>query len=542
MSKIIKRDCCARNALIRGINELADTVKVTLGPLGRNVVIQRMYGPAHITKDGVTVAKEVMLKDPAENMGANILKEVAANTAELAGDGTTTATVLAQSMIEETKNIPKELSVTGIRDGMNMALDYVTDYLKGLSIPVDDKLLDVATISANGDKEIAELIVEAIGIVGKEGVVNVESAGGRESYIKKVEGLQFDRGYLSPYFVNDKESMKASYEKCFILLYDGLIQDVQPIVPIIEACVKAKRPLMIVADDIGGEALNLLVMNKMRNNLKVIAVKAPSFGDNRKELMQDIATLTDGMYVSETTGVRFDNIGLSHLGQAGKVVVTKDSTTIIDGFGDKEAIELRISQLNGEKENATVPHIVSNLSGRIARLKGGVALLYVGAISEVEMEERKDRVDDALHATKAALEEGIVPGGGFVLMKASLDITDMLELFTDIDEINLSPSERFGFISVLNSLQSPVLQIAENAGADVDEEEFILQAENDMGYDAKEGKFKDLMKAGIIDPVKVTRIALSNAVSVASMVLTTAATINIDPEWVKEQQSQQIGY
>lgn len=538
MSKIIKTNCCARSGLKKGVDTLADAVKVTLGPLGRNVVIQKMYGPAHITKDGVTVAKEVMLKDPVENMGANILKEVAANTATSAGDGTTTATVLAQEMIERTHNTLEGLNVTGVRSGMNIALNAVVDYIKEQSIPADDKLLDVATISANGDTEIAEIIVKAIEMVGKEGVVTVESSNTMESSITKVEGLQFDRGFLSPYFVTDKDSMKATYDKCFILLYDGLIQDVQPIVPIIEQCVKVKRPLMIVADDIGGEALNLLVMNKMRNNLSVIAVKAPSFGDNRKELMQDIATLTDGMYISDATGVRFDNVGLNHLGQAGKVVVTKDSTTIINGFGDKEDIELRVKQLQGELKEAPNHVVESNISGRIARLRGGVAILRVGAQTEVEMEERKDRVDDALHATRAALEEGIVPGGGYILTEASASIR-----LNQVEEFEkLSESEQFGYNVVMEALFAPSLQIAKNAGVKLTPEDLLKNAISSWGYDAKSGEFKNLLEAGIIDPAKVTRVALSNAVSVASMILTTAVTINIDPEWVKEQQSQQIGY
>lgn len=534
MSKIINTGNCAKSKLKRGVDTLADAVKVTLGPLGRNVVIEKLYGPAHITKDGVTVAKEINLKDPVENMGASILKEVAANTADLAGDGTTTATVLAQAMVSKIMKLPDSANVTAVKKGMNLALDHAVDFIKEQSIPADSNLLDVATISANGDEEIAKLIVEAIDIVGTEGVVTVESAGGRESYIKKVEGLQFDRGYLSPYFVNNKEGMKVVYDKCFILLYDGLIQDAQPIIPIIETCMKAKRPLLIIADDIGGEALNLLVLNKMRNNLPIVAVKAPSFGDNRRELMQDIATLTDGTYISDSTGIRFDNIGLSHLGQAGRIVITKEQTTIIEGFGEKEDIKLRIAQLQGEKEEATVPHVISNLAGRIARLSGGVAILHVGAISEVEMEERKDRVDDALHATKAALEEGIVPGGGYILAKSVEHIEQNVE--------NLSPDEQHGYAIVLTSLLEPIRQIMKNSGVEFKENEVQYNVAMGRGYNAVKDKYEDLLVAGIIDPAKVTRVALSNAVSVASMILTTACTINFDPEWVKEQQSQQIGY
>ncbi len=526
MAKEISFDRNAREKLRSGVDALSNAVKVTLGPKGRNVVIQKSFGAPQITKDGVTVAKEIELEDPVENMGAQMVKEVASKTADIAGDGTTTATVLAQAMINAgLKNVTAGANPMDLKRGIDKAVKAViADLQKQSEVIGDDfeKIKQVGSISSNNDEEIGALIADAMKRVSKDGVITVEEAKGTDTYVDEVLGMQFDRGYLSPYFVTDTENMITEYEEPFILIHDKKIANMQDIVPILERVVQAGRPLLIIAEDIESQALGVLVVNRLRAQLKVVAVKAPGFGDRRKAMLEDIAILTGGTVISEEKGYKLENAGLEHLGRAEKITVDKDNTTIVNGRGDEEQINARINQIKAQVESTTSDYDREKLQERLAKLSGGVAVLYVGAATEVEMKEKKSRVDDALHATRAAVEEGIVAGGGVALIRA-IDALDGVK--------SANEDEKIGVQIVKKALEAPLRIIADNAGVEGSVVlQRVLAGKGSFGYNARTDVFEDLKKAGVIDPTKVTRIALENAGSIAGMVLTTECVINDKPE------------
>ncbi|HSU28214.1 MAG TPA: chaperonin GroEL [Chitinophagaceae bacterium] len=526
MAKQLFFDLEARNKMKKGVDILANAVRVTLGPKGRNVVLEKKFGAPAITKDGVTVAKEIELEDPIENMGAQMLKEVASKTADIAGDGTTTATVLAQSIISEgLKMVASGSNPMDLKRGIEKAVAKVVEHLKTQSQAVGNdssKIQQVAAISANNDPEIGKLIAEAMKKVGKEGVITVEEARGTETGIEVVEGMQFDRGYISPYFVTNSEKMEAELENPYILIYDKKISNMKDILHILEKVAQSSRPLLIIAEDLEGEALATLVVNKLRGTLKVAAVKAPGFGDRRKEMLQDIAVLTKGIVISEEQGYKLENADLSYLGVATSISIDKDNTTIVGGKGKKEDITARINQIKAQIEVTTSDYDKEKLQERLAKLSGGVAVLQVGAATEMEMKEKKDRVDDALHATRAAVEEGIVPGGGIAFIRA----IEILEKFKGANE-----DETTGVAIVKRALEEPLRQIVENAGI---EGSIVVQkvkeGKADFGFNAHTEKYENLLKAGVIDPTKVTRIALENAASIAGMLLTTECVIADKPK------------
>lgn len=535
MAKEIYFDLESRNGLKRGVDKLANAVKVTLGPKGRNVVIGKKFGSPVITKDGVSVAKEIELTDPLENMGAQLVKEVANKTATEAGDGTTTATVLAQAiMTSGLKAIATGVNPIDLKKGIDKAVEVVVDNLKSMAQIVgdsDDKIKQVATISANNDSSIGELIAHAVKVVGKDGVITVEEAKGMETELKTVEGLQFDRGYLSPYFATNAEKMEAEMENPIILIYEKKISLMADLLPILEKAVSTGRPLLIIAEDVDQEALATLVVNRVRAGLKVCAVKAPGFGDKRKEMLKDIAILTGGTALIEEAGHTLEEADLSHLGEAAKVVVSKDTCTIVDGAGDKEAIVARIKEIKTQMDLAKSDFEKEKYQDRLAKLTGGVAILYIGAASEVEMKEKKDRVDDALHATRAAIEEGIVPGGGVALIH-SIESLDSLTVANE--------DEKIGVQIIKKSIEEPLRQICFNAGLEgsvVIKE--VLKSVKQVGYDARKDQYVNMFDAGIIDPAKVTRVALQNAASVASMIMTTECAVVLLPEDNKTPQGSE---
>ena len=521
MAKDIKFDIEARDSIKRGVNALADAVKVTLGPRGRNVIIGKSFGGPQITKDGVTVAKEIELEDPLENMGAQMVKEVASKTNDLAGDGTTTATVLAQAIVKEgLKNVAAGANPMDLKAGIDKAVAAITANLNKQAKKVNNSsgmIKQVASISANNDELIGNLISEAFGKVGKEGVITVEESKGTETYVDVVEGMQFDRGYLSPYFVTDSEKMQTEMENPMILLYDKKVSTMKDLLPILEPVAQQGKSLLIIAEDVDGEALATLVVNKLRGSLKIAAVKAPGFGDRRKAMLEDIAILTGGTVISEELGFTLENATLEMLGTAETVTIDKDNTTIVKGAGNKNDIKARVNQIKAQIETTTSDYDKEKLQERLAKLAGGVAVLYVGAASEVEMKEKKDRVDDALNATRAAVEEGIVAGGGVALVRA---ISVLEKLNAD------SLDEKTGINIVAKAIESPLRTIVENAGGEgsvvINK---VLEGKNNFGYDAKSDKYVDMLKAGIIDPKKVTRVALENAASVAGMILTTECAL-----------------
>lgn len=526
MAKEISFNIEARNKLKAGVDKLANAVKTTLGPKGRNVVLQKSFGAPTVTKDGVSVAKEIELEDPVENMGAQMVKEVASKTADIAGDGTTTATVLAQAMIAVgMKNVTSGANPMDLKRGIDRAVSKVIEDLGKQTERIEndlEKVKQVAAISANNDSEIGELIADAMKRVTKDGVITVEESKGTDTYVDEVIGMQFDRGYLSPYFVTDTENMVAEYEDPLILIHDKKISNMQEILPVLEKVVSAGRPLLIIAEDIDSQALGVLVVNRLRAQLKIVAVKAPGFGDRRKAMLEDIAVLTGGTVISEEKGFKLENTELEHLGTAEKVEVDKDNTTIVNGRGDTDVIESRINQIKQQIETTTSEYDKEKLQERLAKLAGGVAVLYVGAATEMEMKEKKDRVDDALHATRAAVEEGIVAGGGVALVRA----INSLENVTGEND-----DENIGVQIVRTALEAPLRAIANNAGV---EGSVVLQkvkeGKDSHGYNARTGEYTDLKKAGVIDPTKVTRIALENAASIAGMILTTECVVNEKPE------------
>ena len=517
MAKEIKFDIEARESLKRGVDALANAVKVTLGPKGRNVILAKTYGAPHITKDGVSVAKEVELEDPFENMGAQLVKEVASKTNDDAGDGTTTATILAQSIIGVgLKNVTAGANPMDLKRGIDKAVAKIVAEIRSMAQEIGDdfkKIEHVAKISANGDEQIGQLIAEAMRKVNKEGVITVEEAKGIETTVEVVEGMQFDRGYISPYFVTNSEKMEAQLENPYVLIYDKKISTLKEILPILEQTVQTGRPLLIIAEDIDSEALATLVVNRLRGGLKVCAVKAPGFGDRRKAMLQDIAILTGGVVISEETGMKIDGVSLEDLGKAEKITVDKDNTTIVNGAGDKEAIRERAAQIKAQIANTSSDYDREKLQERLAKLAGGVAVLYVGAPSEVEMKEKKDRVDDALSATRAAVEEGTVPGGGTALLRAVRALDGL---------VGENEDETTGIEIIRRAVEEPLRQIVANAGK---EGAVIVQrvkdGEGDFGYNARQDKFENLYTSGVIDPAKVTRVALENAASIAGMFLTT---------------------
>ena len=525
MAKEINFNSDARDKLKAGVDALANAVKVTLGPKGRNVVIQKSFGAPQVTKDGVSVAKEVELEDQVENMGAQMVKEVASKTADIAGDGTTTATVLAQSMITAgLKNVVAGANPMDLKRGIDKAVKEVIKNLQNRSTVIGDdfeKVRQVGSISANNDDEIGSLIADAMKRVTKDGVITVEEAKGTDTYVEEVIGMQFDRGYLSPYFVTNAEDMVTEYENPYILIHDKKISNMQEIVPLLEKCVSASRPLLMIAEDVESQALGVLVVNRLRAQLKVVAVKAPGFGDRRKAMLEDIAILTGGAVISEEKGYKLENADLPLLGQAEKIVVDKDNTTIVNGAGDQEQINARINQIKAQIETTTSDYDKEKLQERLAKLAGGVAVLYVGAPTEVEMKEKKDRVDDALHATRAAVEEGIVTGGGVALVRA-------IEAISELKGVN--EDENIGIDIVRKSLEAPLRTIAENAGVEGSVIlHKVMDGEGNFGYNARTDVFEDLLQAGVIDPTKVTRIALENAASISGMVLTTECVISDMP-------------
>ncbi|MAO08813.1 MAG: chaperonin GroEL [Alteromonas sp.] len=521
MAKDIKFDIEARDAIKKGVDALANAVKVTLGPKGRNVIISKSFGAPQVTKDGVTVAKEIELEDALENMGAQMVKEVASKTNDLAGDGTTTATVLAQAIVKEgLKNVAAGANPMDLKRGIDKAVEAIVKDLEKQSTKVgnsSEKIQQVASISANNDDTIGSLIAEAFGKVGKEGVITVEEAKGTETYVDVVEGMQFDHGYLSPYFVTDSEKMHTELENPMILLYDKKITNMKDLLPVLEPVAQQGKSLLIIAEDVEGEALATLVVNKLRGSLKIAAVKAPGFGDRRKAMLEDIAILTGGTVIAEERGFTLENATVDMLGSAETVTIDKDNTTIVNGAGKKSDIQARVGQIKSQIETTTSDYDKEKLQERLAKLAGGVAVLYVGAASEVEMKEKKDRVDDALHATRAAVEEGIVAGGGVALVRAK----KMLEKVTT-DSLD----ETTGVQIVARAIEAPIRTIVENAGGEgsvvINK---VMEGNKSYGYDAKNDTYVDMLKAGIIDPKKVTRVALENAASVAGMILTTECAL-----------------
>jgi len=526
MAKQIFFDIEARNRMKKGVDTLANAVKVTIGPKGRNVVIEKKFGAPSVTKDGVTVAKEIELEDPIENMGAQMVKEVASKTADIAGDGTTTATVLAQSIISEgLKNVAAGANPMDLKRGIDKAVAAVVGNLKKQSQTIGNdskKIQQVASISANNDETIGKLIAEAFGKVGKEGVITVEEAKGTDTTVEVVEGMQFDRGYISPYFVTNSEKMEAELQNPYILIYDKKISAMKDILHILEKVAQSSRPLVIIAEDLEGEALATLVVNKLRGTIKVAAVKAPGFGDRRKEMLQDIAILTKGIVISEEQGYKLENADLSYLGTASSITIDKDNTIVVGGKGKKEDITARVNQIKAQIESTTSDYDREKLQERLAKLSGGVAVLYVGAATEVEMKEKKDRVDDALHATRAAVEEGIVPGGGVAYIRA----IESLEKLKGINE-----DETTGIQIVRRAVEEPLRQIVINSGI---EGSIVVQkvkeGKADYGFNARTEVYENLFKAGVIDPTKVTRIALENAASISGMLLTTECVVADKPK------------
>ncbi len=525
-AKEVKFSADARQRMLRGVDILAEAVKVTLGPKGRNVVLDKAFGAPRITKDGVTVAKEIELSDKFENMGAQMVREVASKTSDVAGDGTTTATVLAQAIVKEgSKAVAAGMNPMDLKRGVELAVAAVVEDLrkKSKKVTTNEEIAQVGTISANGEKDIGAMIAKAMEKVGNEGVITVEEAKSIETELEVVEGMQFDRGYISPYFVTDADKMRVVLEDPYILINEKKLSSLQPMLPILEAVVQAGKPLLLIAEDVEGEALATLVVNKLRGGLKVAAVKAPGFGDRRKAMLEDIAILTKGQVISEDLGIKLENVGLDMLGRAKKVIIDKENTTIVDGAGNKKEIEARCGQIRQQVEETTSDYDKEKLQERLAKLAGGVAIIRVGGATEVEVKERKDRVDDAMHATRAAVEEGVVPGGGVALLRA---IKSLDKVKPDNDD------QRVGVDIVRRALAWPAKQIAQNAGADgsVVVGKILETGDYAYGYDAQENNYKDLLKAGIIDPTKVVRCALQDASSVASLLITTEAMVAEKPE------------
>jgi len=531
MAKEITFDTTARDKIKKGVDKLANAVKVTLGPKGRNVILDKKFGAPTVTKDGVSVAKEIELKDPIENMGAQLVKEVASKTADAAGDGTTTATVLAQAIYTHgIKNVAAGANPMDLKRGIDKAVLAVVENLKKQSKKIKDsnEVTQVATISANSDETIGKMISQAMDKVGKDGVITVEEAKGTETEVKTVEGMQFDRGYLSPYFVTNTEKMEAHLDNPFILIYDKKISSMKELLPILEQTAQTGKPLVIIAEEVEGEALATLVVNKIRGALRVAAVKAPGFGDRRKAMLEDIAALTGGKVIAEEQGLKLENTTLEDLGRAEKVNIDKDNTTIVNGAGKKESIQSRIGQIKAQIESTTSDYDKEKLQERLAKLSGGVAILYIGAATEVEMKEKKDRVDDALHATRAAVQEGIVPGGGVAYIRA-------IEALKDITTLGLSNEDQATGVNIVRlSLEAPLRTIVENAGQEgsviVNK---VRDGKKDFGFNARDNKFENFFEVGIIDPTKVTRLALENAASIAGLLLTTEAVVS-DIEEEKE--------
>ncbi len=525
-AKDVKFDAEARNRMLAGVNILADAVKVTLGPKGRNVVIEKSFGAPRITKDGVTVAKEIELEDKFENMGAQMVKEVASRTNDEAGDGTTTATVLAQAIVREgMKAVAAGMNPMDLKRGIDLATDKVVEHIKAAAREVkdSDEVAQVGTISANGEEEIGRQIADAMQKVGNEGVITVEENKGLETETEVVEGMQFDRGYLSPYFVTNPDKMVAELEDCLILLHEKKLSSLQPMVPLLESVIQSQKPLLIIAEDVEGEALATLVVNKLRGGLKIAAVKAPGFGDRRKAMLQDIAILTGGQVISEDLGMKLENVTMDMLGSAKKVTITKDETTIVDGAGDKAEIEARVKQIKQQIEETTSDYDREKLQERLAKLAGGVAVIRVGGMTEVEVKERKDRVDDALNATRAAVQEGIVVGGGVALVQGSKALGDLKGVNSDQDA---------GIHIVRKALEAPLRQIAENAGVDGSVVAGKVRESDDpaFGFNAQAEEYGDMFKFGVIDPAKVVRTALEDAASVAGLLITTEAMVADKPE------------
>ena len=525
MAKDIQFDTSARDKLKKGVDKLANAVKVTLGPKGRNVIIDKKFGAPMVTKDGVSVAKEIELKEAIENMGAQLVKEVASKTADDAGDGTTTATVLAQSIFSHgIKNVAAGANPMDLKRGIDKAVKVVIENLRSQSntISNSNEIAQVGTISANNDEEIGKMIADAMDKVGKDGVITVEEAKGTETEVRTVEGMQFDRGYLSPYFVTNTDKMEAELESPYILIYDKKISNMKELLPVLEATAQTGKPLLIISEDVDGEALATLVVNKIRGALKVAAVKAPGFGDRRKAMLEDIAILTGGTVISEERGYKLENATLEYLGTAEKVNIDKDNTTIVNGSGKSEDITARVNQIKQQIENTTSDYDREKLQERLAKLSGGVAILYVGASTEVEMKEKKDRVDDALHATRAAVQEGIIPGGGVAFVRAIAALNDLKGLNEDEDT---------GVNIIRLALESPLRTIVENAGQEGSVViQKIKEGKGDFGYNARTNNYENLVKAGVIDPTKVARLALENAASIAALLLTTEAVVADEPE------------
>lgn len=524
MAKEITYSLEARNALKSGVDKLANAVKVTLGPKGRNVVIEKKFGAPTVTKDGVTVAKEIEVEDKLENIGAQMVKEVASKTSDIAGDGTTTATVLAQALVAEgLKNVAAGANPMSIKRGIDTGRDTVVEALQSQSkdLPDSEQIANVATISANDDREIGEKIAEAMEKVGKDGVITVEESKTAETFLEFVEGMQFDRGYLSPYFVTNSESMESEMDDAYILIYDKKLSNMKDLLPLLEKVVQTGKQIMIIAEDVEGEALATLVVNKLRGTFKVLAVKAPGFGDRRKAMLEDIAVLTGGTVISEDAGYKLENATLEYLGTAKRIVSDKDNTTVVDGGGTKDAIMARINEIKVQIDKTSSDYDREKLQERLAKLSGGVAVINVGAATEVEMKEKKARVEDALHATRAAVEEGIIPGGGVALLRAQ----------TALDSLELKGSQSVGVSILRRALEAPMRQICENAGA---EASIVVQNVRDekgaYGFDARDESYEDMFKAGIIDPTKVARVAVENACSIAGMVLITEAAVTEIPE------------
>jgi chaperonin GroEL len=537
MAKIIKFDTEVRSGLKEGVDKLANAVKVTLGPKGRNVILQKQFGTPHITKDGVSVAKEIELEDPIENIGAQLVKEVASKTADQAGDGTTTATVLAQEIFTlGIKNVAAGANPMDLKRGIDDAVKIVTAELAKLSKPIktSKEIEQVATISANNDSSIGAMIASAMDKVGKDGIITVEEAKGTETEVKTVEGMQLDRGYLSPYFVTNQESMEAELDTPYILLYDKKISSMKDILPVLEQTAQTGKPLLIIAEDIDGEALATLVVNKLRGTIKVAAIKAPGFGDRRKEILEDIAVLTNGRVISQEVGLTLDKVTLDDLGTTEKITIDKDTTTFINGGGNAETIKTRIDLIKSQIEKTTSDYDKEKLQERLSKLSGGVAILYIGATTEVEMKEKKDRVDDALHATRAAVAEGIVPGGGVALIRAQSALDKL--------KVDVSDDYHTGILIVSKAIEAPLRTIVSNGGgsAEVVINE-VKRGKNNMGYNARTEVYEDLVVAGIIDPTKVTRLALENASSIASLLLTTECIVANKKE-EKESQIPQGGF
>jgi chaperonin GroEL len=533
-AKDVKFGASARERMLRGVDILADAVKVTLGPKGRNVVIEKSFGAPRTTKDGVTVAKEIELEDKFENMGAQMVREVASRTNDEAGDGTTTATVLAQAIIREgMKSVAAGMNPMDLKRGIDKAVLKVIETIKGMSTPIkgSSEIAQVGTISANGESSIGEMIARAMEKVGNEGVITVEEAKSLETELEVVEGMQFDRGYLSPYFITDADKMRAELEDPYILLFEKKLSSLQAMLPVLEAVVQSNRPLLIISEDVEGEALATLVVNKLRGGLKIAAVKAPGFGDRRKAMLEDIAVLTGGQVISEDLGIKLENVTLDMLGTAKKVSITKDDTTIVDGAGEKSAIEGRVSQIRRQIEDTSSDYDKEKLQERLAKLAGGVAVIKVGGASEIEVKERKDRVDDALNATRAAVEEGIVPGGGVALLKASKALAGMTGDNEDQNQ---------GIQIIVRALQAPIRQIAENAGVEgsIVVGKVMESKDANFGYNAQTEKYEDLVASGVIDPAKVVRTALQDAASVAALMITTEAAVAEKP---KKDSGQSMG-